>query len=783
MLRKTVTWLVLIVLSCLTAQAQTRRLQQSPDSHPRNGSIQDGAGNRMTWGNGTNSDMMDDEGMGSNGRGRGLRSRGGEEEEEEEEEIPVGQFQWRIDPRLGTIIEAANADTVVHNFQNFNLTEGYTGQYSMLSNLGSPRLNRVYMNREEHGNFMFLDPLSFFRGSLADFRFTNTLSPITNLAYHKCGNSQNGEDRVRAYFATNINKVSGLGFKVDYLYGRGYYLNSSTSMFGGTAYAYHLGEKYNVHAYVNVNHMKEGENGGIEDDKYIEDPQSFPQSFSSIEIPTVLSRTWNRNHEQTFYLTHKLNAGIWRDIYVPDSLKPKMPSDAEFFTQLNDSMRVVAMEDSIQRGTLLDSLRTAWEQEQEASKPREFIPVTSFIHTFELNRLTHNYIAKETPANYYTDHFYGEWNNVDDETKALCLRNTLGVALREGFNKWAQMGLTFFATHRLRTYNLPMIYENDFLGEKTWTENDLSFGAELSRMQGKLIHYDMDGELWTAGEKAGDFKLDGNLDVNVHLGKAKADSITLDTTAVKRDSILFKAHAMLAHETPDFYMRHYHSQSAWWDNHGLDRQLRTRIDGSLEYSKTKTRLCVGVENITNYTYFGMQNTLLGKDSTSLVPADYSHSVAVMQEGGNVQVFSATLSQDFKVGPLHLDNEVTYQTSSNQEVLPLPDLSVYSNLYLLFHIAKILRVQLGGDVRYFTSYYAPDFAPNIQQFAVQDNHYARAKVGNYPIVNVYLNMHLKHCRIYLAMNHINQGSGHAFWAPHYPVNPRSFHFGVSWNFFN
>ena len=45
------------------------------------------------------------------------------------------------------------------------------------------------------------------------------------------------------------------------------------------------------------------------------------------------------------------------------------------------------------------------------------------------------------------------------------------------------------------------------------------------------------------------------------------------------------------------------------------------------------------------------------------------------------------------------------------------------------------------------------------------------------------MHLKHCRLYLTVNHVNEGDGHAFWAPHYPIDPLTFHFGVSWNFFN
>ena len=216
----------------------------------------------------------------------------------------------------------------------------------------------------------------------------------------------------------------------------------------------------------------------------------------------------------------------------------------------------------------------------------------------------------------------------------------------------------------------------------------------------------------------------------------------------------------------------------------MDKELHTRIEGQIDVSKSHTRLNVGFENVQNYTFFGMRNTLLSKkDSTSVIPADYSHEVAVMQHGGSIQIFSATLSQDLHLGPVHWDNEVTYQKTSNKDVLPLPDVSIYSNLYLLFHIAKILRVQLGGDVRYWTSYYAPDYSANIGQFAVQDASHQRVKVGNYPIINVYLNMHLKRCRIYLAMDHVNAGSGRYFWAPHYPVNPRTFHFGVSWNFFN
>ena len=240
MWKKTLTLFLLITCGTLCLQAQINQLNElgTPISEDE-GELENEAGNRLKWGGRANEDDDD--------------------KDDEESEYPIGQFQWRVEPRLGTIIDADNNDTIVHNFQNFNLTEGYTSQYAMLGNLGSPRLSRLYLNRPGISNFFFLDPLDFFRSSLEEFRFTNTLSPITNLAYHKCGTQQSGEDRIRAYFATNINKLSGIGFKLDYLYGRGYYTSSSTSMFGSTFYGYYRGDIYNVHAYVNVNHMKESE--------------------------------------------------------------------------------------------------------------------------------------------------------------------------------------------------------------------------------------------------------------------------------------------------------------------------------------------------------------------------------------------------------------------------------------------------------------------------------------------------------------------------------------------
>ena len=115
---------------------------------------------------------------------------------------------------------------------------------------------------------------------------------------------------------------------------------------------------------------------------------------------------------------------------------------------------------------------------------------------------------------------------------------------------------------------------------------------------------------------------------------------------------------------------------------------------------------------------------------------------------------------------------------------MPDLNIYSNLYLHFKIARVLKCDLGGDIRYFSKYYAPDYSPALGSYTIQEGS-NRVKTGNYPIINVYANFHLKHTRFFVMMSHINAGSGKKdyFLTPHYPINDRILRFGLSWNFFN
>ena len=81
-----------------------------------------------------------------------------------------------------------------------------------------------------------------------------------------------------------------------------------------------------------------------------------------------------------------------------------------------------------------------------------------------------------------------------------------------------------------------------------------------------------------------------------------------------------------------------------------------------------------------------------------------------QHSGAIHVLSARLRQGLHFKAFNWDNSVTLQTSSNEQVLPLPKFAIYSNLYATFTIARVLHVQMGVDGNYYTKYYAPAYNP-------------------------------------------------------------------------
>lgn len=716
-----------------------------------------------------------------------------------EKEIPEGIKVWTIDSRFGDR-KAAVPDTLSHMFMNTVFTTGLRGDYNTTGNLGAPRINRIFTDRQNEGQFIFTQPFDFFITPIGQFHFTNTLSPFTNITYNTAGNRLNGEDHLTTKFGVNAGKKLGVGFKFDYLYGRGYYQDQSTAHFNYTMYGSYIGDHYQAHLLLSTNHQKVTENGGITNDNYIIHPESYSDKYTTSEIPTVLSQNWNRNDNQHIFFTHRYNLGFSRKVpMTADEIKAKkfaMASKKENESSKQekepsrnnkkdepiegrpDNAKIMGTEPDGQKKTndrlaldkhTADSLLSIESKKQADSMwmKKEFVPVTSFIHTIQFDNYRRIYQAYNTPSNYYANNYnvqeYLSGDSIYDKTRYYSLKNTFALSLLEGFNKWAKAGLKAFITSDLRHFTLP-----NATGIDSYNEHNLSIGAQLSKTQGKLLHYDAIAETWLTGSDAGQMKLDVNADLNF---KLFGDTLTLS------------ANGFLYRLNPTFYYRHFHSRHAWWDNDNLSKIIHSRIQGILNYQKTRTTLRVEIDEIKNYTYFASSYNTVNDNRVN-------HAIIVKQNNGLIHLLTASISQDFTFGPINWENMITYQNSSNKTVLPVPALNIYSNLYLRFKIAHVLRCDFGADVRYFTKYYAPDYVPILGQYAIQTNtdtngNDNRIEIGNYPVANVYANFHLKHTRFFIMLSHFNAGTGRKnyFFTPHYPLNQSILRFGLSWNFFN
>jgi hypothetical protein len=536
----------------------------------------------------------------------------------------------------------------------------------------------------------------------------------------------------------------------------------------------------------------------------------FKDSYTGQEIPVVLTDNWNKQDAFSLNLSHRYNVGFYRKVEMTEmekeakrfALRAKqekeelelkksagvqriaehaqtsepvkkfagrpddaivmgdLPTDAKKRQTAIDDSRMKAMRDSIlaARRAVPD---TSWTKE-------EYVPVTSFIHNCNLNTNNRRYISNYPKENFYLHRYNVPYednpgDSIFDKTTYYIMKNTLAIGMLEGFNKYVPMGAKVFLTHEMRNYTLP----NSDKGYTSYNETNISIGGQLIKTLGKHLHYEALAEFWLVGKDVGDIKLDGSGDLNMRL--------LGDTAAVR-----LKAFYHLTN--PNFLQRRYHSKFFSWEHDNFNKQMQTHLEAEFFLRRTGTTLRACYDNIQNYTYLGISYNKKVEDEATITTG---YTADMMQSSANISLITLALEQNFRLGILNWENRLTYQKSSQSELLAVPDFNYYTNLYLNFTIARVLRIHFGADMRYFTSYYAPEYCPQIGQYAVQQNTALRTKVGNYPLVNVYVNLKLKQCRFFVMVSHVNAKSGNRnyFFTPHHPLNESVLRFGLSWDFNN
>jgi hypothetical protein len=614
------------------------------------------------------------------------------------------------------------------------LADGKDVSVGYLGNIGSPFQSKIFFDRPETSRFIFLDPVRVWRKNPEDQIFYNTKVPYSEIKYQSGGGGENAENRFQAEVTMNMGKKLNVGFEFDYIYSRGFYNSLSNKGVTYDFYASYMGDKYKMHALFHNNNFNIIENGGITDTLYISNPDDpgISQDFkgNSRDIPTRMENTWNRLRGRHLYVTNRYDLGDDTEEYpVNDSVmgtrkkKDYVPlASAILTTHYTDQRRRF---NSTYAG--MNDLYTAQSWDNAASGWREYGEEEQKVFKYNAD--------------------------VDDYMSYYSFKNTLALTMNEGFRKWTKFGLTAFAEYDMRKYSLPLLNISDdgsVIGlpgsSVRESESALLIGGVLSKEKGKYLRYRATVEKDILNS---DYRLEGEITTRLNF---------------KNKDFSVKANAYIKNISPSLFQKNFSSKYWNWKDMGLKDTRRVYIGGEIvfpELSFSKTKIRGGVENITGHIYY---------DKNRLIA-----------QGGDVQVIAVRLDQDFQAGIFHWDNQVVYQYSGDQASLPLPKLSIYSNLYLTTKLAKVLTFQLGVDAHFHTKYYMPGYEPLTMQFYNQHD----MELGDFPIATAYLNLHLKYTRFFVMMYNVANGMGNAqsFSLYRYPVNPRVLKLGISWQFNN
>lgn len=158
-------------------------------------------------------------------------------------------------------------------------------------------------------------------------------------------------------------------------------------------------------------------------------------------------------------------------------------------------------------------------------------------------------------------------------------------------------------------------------------------------------------------------------------------------------------------------------------------------------------------------------------------------VTPKQYGSTINYLSLKVNKEIKWWKLALDNTLLYQNVGQQDnVLNVPEFVTRNTLYFSDDFfKKALYLQTGFTFQYFTSYNANDYNPLIGEFYIQE----QRKIGNFPLIDFFLNAKISQFRVFLKAEHFNSGfTGYNYYsAPSYPYRDFTFRFGIIWDFFS
>ncbi len=205
-----------------------------------------------------------------------------------------------------------------------------------------------------------------------------------------------------------------------------------------------------------------------------------------------------------------------------------------------------------------------------------------------------------------------------------------------------------------------------------------------------------------------------------------------------------------------------------WKNNFKNEKINTiKLKANTQWGNAEAQ----ISTLTDHLYFSDDDV-----SDTIVistPKQYSKTIGYLSVKG---------SKEFKFGKFALDNTVLFQqVTQEDDILNVPKIVTRNTLYFSDYVfKKAMLLQTGFTFQYFSKYNANDYNPLIGEFYVQNN----KKIGDFPLIDFFVNARVQQCRIFLKAEHFNAGfTGRDYYsAPNYTYKDFVIRFGLVWNFF-
>ncbi len=368
---------------------------------------------------------------------------------------------------------------------------------------------------------------------------------------------------------------------------------------------------------------------------------------------------------------------------------------------------------------------------------KEFVPTSRISHSFIYETNTYIYSDSLESPGFYNNYYYDSAATLDS-SHYYKIENKVSWGTLENKNNGEdsirKLLYQFDIAHEFVKYNQTHIdtsIQNAYIGGTIKLNSERNFTAS-----GNYCFYGASRGVYTSALRIAIFDLPSS-----HL-----------SFEISNNSI-----------APSILQSRYDGNNFYWNNNFSKTHSQAETI-ELFARKIKTKLDIRVMNISNYIYYD--------------------SLAMPQQSGDlIKLIQIDLTKNFHWSHLHFNNRFIYQKSLDNNVVHVPQFVTSNSLFYEMYLFKhILQTEIGSDFHYNTAYYGDAYMPVTGQFYVQND----TKIGNYPLVDLFLNIRIKTCRLFVRGENmlytLNSNHNYAL-VPNYTMPGFTIKFGVLWQFFD